>query len=81
MAFHHIVRLLLTAVIRRFDAQAEKFGVSLSQIHDFGLFRAYVQSQSAFQPVLHCIKQFPRLLVAFREQLKIIGITHTGNLF
>ena len=81
MAFHHIVRLLLTAVIRRFDAQTEKFRVLLSQIHDFGLFRAYVQSQSAFQPVLYRIEQFLCLLVVLREQLKIIGITHTGNLF
>ena len=48
MAFHHIVRLLLTAVIRRFDAQTEKFRVLRFKINNSCFLWGNIQSQPLF---------------------------------
>ena len=44
VAFHHKLRLLCAAVIRRFDAQAQELRISLFEVYNFRFFRADFQT-------------------------------------
>ena len=63
------------------DSESQKIGILMLQIHNFGLFRAYIKSQTLFQPCPCCFEQLHSITVLSAKDFEIIGISNDIALF
>ena len=64
-----------------FQSESQKIGIVLFQADYLGLLRAYIQTETLFQPVLCCMEQLDRIRIAAGKYFEIICISDTGYFF